>query len=95
MTDNHHGANVAEQATRSVEKDGIGSALVQAAPTILVLVLLAGLAYAGHATGWTVPKFADLFGESHSAKDDWCEKHSVPESICVEPTTTPFYPLCE
>lgn len=56
----------------------------RAGPTLLVLVVLAGVAYAGHRTGWTVPKFSELFGASNGAKDDWCEEHSVPESICVE-----------
>jgi membrane fusion protein, heavy metal efflux system len=53
-------------------------------PTLLVLVLLGGFAYLGHRTGWTMPKFADLFGTRNTANDDWCAEHSVPESICVE-----------
>ncbi len=57
---------------------------MRAGPTLLVLVLLGGFAYLGHQTGWTMPKFADLFGARNSAKDDWCAEHSVPESICVE-----------
>jgi len=57
---------------------------VRAAPTFLVLVLLGGFAYLGHQTGWTMPKFADLFGARNSAEDDWCKDHSVPKPICVE-----------
>lgn len=58
--------------------------LGRSGPTLLVFVLLGGVAYLGHHTGWTIPKFADLFSRSNSEKNDWCEEHSVPESICVE-----------
>lgn len=51
---------------------------------VLVLAFLGGFAFVGHRTGWTVPKFAEMFGESASARGDWCDAHSVPESICVE-----------
>ena len=60
------------------------SALKRAGPMVLVLALMGCFAFAGHRSGWTVPKFADLFEPSSPAKDDWCDKHSVPESICVE-----------
>lgn len=53
-------------------------------PTVLVLALLGGFAYLGHQTGWTMPKFADLFGAQNAATDDWCKDHSVPKPICVE-----------
>lgn len=58
--------------------------LMRTGPTILVLALLAGFAYLGHHYEWTLPKFADLFGSRNSEKDDWCEEHGVPESVCVE-----------
>ncbi len=58
--------------------------LNRAGPMVLVLVVLGGVSYLGHRTGWSVPKFAEVFGGSHSVKDDWCAEHSVPESICVE-----------
>jgi cobalt-zinc-cadmium efflux system membrane fusion protein len=58
--------------------------LKRCGPMVLVLALLGSFAYGGHRMGWTVPKFAELFGASSAAKDDWCEAHSVPESICVE-----------
>ncbi len=57
---------------------------VRTAPTLFVICLLAGLAYWGHHTGWTIPKFNELFGAKETPKDDWCQEHSVPESICVE-----------
>ena len=44
--------------------------LKRTGPMVVVLALLGSVAYAGHRTGWTVPKFADLFGGSASAKDD-------------------------
>lgn len=58
--------------------------LARSWPTALVLVLLGGLVIAGHYTGWTIPKFADLFGGGQAATDDWCKEHGVPDSICVE-----------
>jgi cobalt-zinc-cadmium efflux system membrane fusion protein len=58
--------------------------LLESAPTLLVLGLICGLAYWGHHTGWTVPKFSELFSNGTAAKDDWCAEHSVPESACVE-----------
>jgi cobalt-zinc-cadmium efflux system membrane fusion protein len=60
--------------------------LKRAGPMVLVLAFLGSFAFVGHRTGWTIPKFADLFGPSSSTKDDWCVAHSVPESICVECT---------
>jgi cobalt-zinc-cadmium efflux system membrane fusion protein len=58
--------------------------LFRTAPTVLVLALLGAVAYAGHHTGWKVPKFDELFGGGSTGTDDWCEEHSVPESMCVE-----------
>jgi cobalt-zinc-cadmium efflux system membrane fusion protein len=58
--------------------------LGQIIPTFLVLAALAGLAYWGHHTGWTVPKFSALAGKERVEKDDWCNAHGVPESQCVE-----------
>ena len=52
-------------------------------PTLLVLAAAGGIAWWGHHSGWTVPKFSAVRGEVASA-DDWCEEHKVPESICVE-----------
>ncbi len=65
----------------------VGAALAwfrRTVPILLVLAALGGLAYLGHHTGWTVPKFDDLFGNGQAAKDDWCKEHAVPESACVE-----------
>ena len=61
--------------------------LAEAVPTILVLGLLVGVLYFGHHSGWKLPKFSALLGapatEAGKTKD-WCDEHSVPESICVE-----------
>ena len=61
--------------------------LVETIPTALVLALLGGVLYFGHHSGWKLPKFASLFGapasDAEKAKD-WCDEHSVPDSICVE-----------
>ena len=54
-------------------------------PTLLVLLALGGLAYWGHATGWSLPKFSALVGDNgDDAKDDWCKEHPVPATECVE-----------
>ena len=61
--------------------------LIEAIPTALVLGLLGGVLYFGHHNGWKLPKFASLFGAPASDAEkskDWCDEHSVPESICVE-----------
>ena len=58
--------------------------LWESLPTLVVLAVLGGLAYWGHATGWTIPKFSELTGKEADSTDDWCQEHSVPESICVE-----------
>lgn len=71
-------------ATSPHEQTSFFGWLGRAFPTFAVLVLLAGVAFVGHHTGWSVPKFSTLFGKSAGEKDDWCEEHSVPESICVE-----------
>src|SRR5262249_26974079 len=48
-------------------------------PSLLVIAALGGLGYLGHHTGWTIPTFAQLTGSGQTAKDDWCQEHSVPE----------------
>ena len=58
--------------------------LWQAIPTAAVVGLLAGLAYWGHSTDWTLPKFSALVGKDVAVVDDWCKEHNVPESQCVE-----------
>lgn len=58
--------------------------LVRSVPTALVLAALGGLAYWGHHTGWTIPKFTSLTGNGETEERDWCKEHSVPESECVE-----------
>jgi cobalt-zinc-cadmium efflux system membrane fusion protein len=68
-------------------------------PTLAVVGLLAGLAGWGHFSGWKIPKFADLLGQTKDGKDDWCDEHAVPESMCVQcnPSLLPHkhYGFCE
>lgn len=68
---------------RRVERNRKVSWLSEGATTALVVLALGGVATWGHFTGWTMPKFSDLFSSSKGA-DDWCAEHSVPASICVE-----------
>lgn len=58
--------------------------LFGAVPTLLVFVVLGGLAIWGHETGWTVPRFSEIVGGKETMTDDWCNEHAVPESACVE-----------
>jgi cobalt-zinc-cadmium efflux system membrane fusion protein len=57
--------------------------LGHALPTLLVLSVLGGLAYWGHHTGWSMPKFSEITGNGQTEAEDWCAEHSVPESLCV------------
>lgn len=56
--------------------------LLSTLPTLLILAMLAGLAWWGHHTGWKMPTFAELSGKIQTQKDDWCSEHGVPESQC-------------
>lgn len=58
--------------------------VVRSLPTVLLLAALGGLAWWGHQSGWALPKFSEVTGESATLPDDWCEEHGVPESMCVE-----------
>jgi cobalt-zinc-cadmium efflux system membrane fusion protein len=58
--------------------------LVRGVPTVLVIVLLGAVAWAGHHTGWRFPAFASVLNSRQKPPDDWCEEHGVPESECVE-----------
>lgn len=59
---------------------GLGRAI----PPLFVFSVLGVLLAWGHRTGWTIPKFSSLSGGVATVKDDWCNEHNVPDSICVE-----------
>ena len=61
-----------------------GRSIGRFVPTVLVFVLLGGLLVFGRQTGWTMPKLSTILGTATAEDKDWCEAHSVPESICVE-----------
>jgi len=52
--------------------------------TSLVVAVLALIAYGGHRTDWTVPKFSTLVGDSPVETEEWCKEHNVAESECIE-----------
>jgi len=58
--------------------------MIHAVPNLAVFALLAAVFYAGHHTGWKLPKFSELTSAPADAEADWCEEHSVPESQCLE-----------
>lgn len=60
------------------------SALARALPSLVVFAALGGIAYCGHRTGWTVPRFSALLSAPQAETNDWCSEHSIPESLCVE-----------
>ncbi|QEG35895.1 efflux RND transporter periplasmic adaptor subunit [Bythopirellula goksoeyrii] len=70
------------------------SMLLESIGPTLVLAGFAAVFYFGHHNDWKIPKFAALTGTVKPVISDWCEEHSVPESICVEcdPTLMPKGP---
>jgi len=54
------------------------------APSAFVIAGLAGMAYWGHATDWTLPKFSELVGGKAIEEAKWCEDHGVPDAQCIE-----------
>lgn len=63
----------------------LAAAAARVAPTLIVLALLGGIGYWGHANEWRAPKFASLFGSPPTSEpEDWCDEHAVPESTCVK-----------
>jgi cobalt-zinc-cadmium efflux system membrane fusion protein len=62
----------------------VSASIRRVVPTVLVLAVLAGVAFVGHRSGWALPKFGDSAAKSKSEDEDWCKEHSVPESICIE-----------
>ncbi len=62
--------------------------LSHAIPNVIVLSALGGLAWWGHSTGWSLPKFSELLGKSQETKDDWCPEHSITSDQCIECNTS-------
>ena len=62
---------------------GILRSVAGSIPTALVLGALGAVGWWGHVHNWKLPKASELRGEV-AEKDDWCEDHNVPESICLE-----------
>lgn len=51
---------------------------------LLIVGMLAGIAWWGHSHGWSVPKFSALAGSDEAPVEAWCPAHNVPSSICIE-----------
>lgn len=68
----------------NVTKKSLGERIIQSGGTLAVLVLLGGIAFWGHRTGWKAPRFSQLWLKSDPGpKEDWCETHNVPKSRCI------------
>ncbi|MBI5850357.1 MAG: efflux RND transporter periplasmic adaptor subunit [Planctomycetes bacterium] len=53
-------------------------------PALGSLLALAGVSVFGFSTGWSAPKFRELFGARATAPvEDWCPTHNVTQSRCV------------
>lgn len=63
---------------------GLVGRILNSLPTIIVFLMLGGVMYLGHHTGWKLMAASELFGEVKHEQDDWCEEHLVPESVCIE-----------
>jgi cobalt-zinc-cadmium efflux system membrane fusion protein len=82
-----------QAAGRAPAKAALGWLAGRAVPNLLIVFALGGLAWWGHQTGWKLPPFAELTGKGGEGKDDWCDAHAVPETLCVEcnPDLLPRY----
>src|SRR5438876_804282 len=73
-----------EHGPQTGPRSGLLRWLGRVLPSVLVVAALGSTAYCGHRTGWTMPKFSALTGESQGEKDYRCSAHGIPESECVE-----------
>jgi len=68
----------------SIGSTGLLKLAVSHGPTAFILIMLGGLGYYGHQTGWKIPEFTEFFSQSsETEEEDWCETHNVPESVCL------------
>ncbi len=51
--------------------------------TLAVVGVLAALAWWGHHSDWTLPKFSELVAGPPAKEEPWCAEHGVPEAICI------------
>lgn len=87
----------------AVPRSRSGSRCQRIARSVGPLLTLIGFATVfayGHLNDWKLSKFSSLTGNTEARVDDWCEEHSVPESICVQCDPTlmpkgPDYRWCE
>ena len=56
----------------------------QLVATSLGIGALVGVLHLGQRTGWDLTKFSTTTRHAAPEKDDWCDEHGIPESICVE-----------
>src|SRR4051812_34641908 len=53
--------------------------------TVLVLCVMAMIAFWGYRIGWKAPKFSEtVHTSSPEQKEDWCVEHNVPDSRCIK-----------
>ncbi|TWU05082.1 efflux RND transporter periplasmic adaptor subunit [Stieleria varia] len=52
-------------------------------PSVLVVAVLAGMAWFGHQNDWKLPKFSSVAEDVANADPAWCDSHGVPEEACI------------
>lgn len=70
-------------ATSQPVRPSAWARLTRVVPTAIVMAALVGIGLWGHHYGWKIPSFSRLSGGAVEGRSDWCEEHSVPESICI------------
>ena len=75
---------LADKTVAPLRKVGFLSHLIDYAVTAAALAGFGGLLYWGHHTGWQFSRAQLLGATAEAEKEDWCEAHRVPESICIE-----------
>ena len=77
----HNDPNVRQRQPSIGQK--LVTAVLGGIPTLIVLGILAGMAWWGHHHGWGLPKFSELTGTSEDNKKAWCDEHGVPAADCI------------
>jgi len=84
MNESPHSQTFPEGAALSANGAPPRPWLRRTAPQALVFAALAGVAYWGHHTGWSMSAAASLLGRATQPTPEWCDAHSVLDAECIE-----------